>query len=97
MQSPAIRYLIEVACDSQNTTEFNDSICRNNHEPRPVHRFLAGVFVQAKGGTVITKSRTQDHTSSQRAVFRIITLKGSISNTHVGGAKNQASNRFSVA
>ena len=37
-----------------------------------------------KGGTVIKMPRTQDHISSQRAVFRIITLKGSTSNTHVG-------------
>ena len=46
--------------------------------------FLVGVFVQAKVGTVIKKSRTQDHVSSQSGVFRIITLKGSTSNTHVG-------------
>ena len=51
---------------------------------RPVPRFLAGVFVQANGETVIKRSRTQDLISSQRAVFRIITLKGSTSNTHVG-------------
>ena len=35
-------------------------------------------------GTVIKKSRTQDHMSSLIAVFRLITLNGSTSKSRVG-------------
>ena len=35
-------------------------------------------------GTVIKKSRTQDHMRSFIAVFRLITLNGSTNKSHVG-------------